>query len=517
MNLLDQLCQVCGEPLVTGVVHCPRCATPHHADCWSYNGGCSIYGCLATSLVRQTSLGDSAPDAAESAGEPLASRLRPDLSAAAAFSLALAWASLAGWTFGAALLPALAAGSLAAGATALARSRALHGEPPPTPDLSASNPDPQALALEMKAVVGLLGDRGTRRLLHAYALFEQRHPRKPLAAAAQAAVALELLRDGHRALGLEAADKALRGSARRPEDGLTRERSLALAAEPAFFEETLQTAPLSPGDEEALLERHRVALESAWPAEETVYLASLRLRGFEPTDRTALRLEGRSTDHLPSLGRLLQGPLRADEGMARFRTRWAGDQPVAPVPVRSLGLPAAVERIREIHLSSREARFLTDQGERAAGWDQLRAVHYGQIGSKRRVTKEVQEYPRDEYDGRFLPRHRLESTLAEALEPVVELHLGDLPARLRLDEPGLELFRSLGRRRTLSFERNLVLFAKDLVRFAPRARFGHGLLDLLLERAGPGSRFEELADFEEYVLWFHALEGSPALPLGARP
>jgi hypothetical protein len=38
-------CQVCGGPLETNLVACARCATPHHADCWSYTRRCSTYGC----------------------------------------------------------------------------------------------------------------------------------------------------------------------------------------------------------------------------------------------------------------------------------------------------------------------------------------------------------------------------------------------------------------------------------------------------------------------------------------
>lgn len=38
-------CRVCGTGLATQVVGCPRCETPHHADCWEYAGGCSTYAC----------------------------------------------------------------------------------------------------------------------------------------------------------------------------------------------------------------------------------------------------------------------------------------------------------------------------------------------------------------------------------------------------------------------------------------------------------------------------------------
>ena len=51
-NLLDRAigarCGVCGEEAVTRVVQCAKCMTPHHDECWSYGGGCSIYGCGST-------------------------------------------------------------------------------------------------------------------------------------------------------------------------------------------------------------------------------------------------------------------------------------------------------------------------------------------------------------------------------------------------------------------------------------------------------------------------------------
>lgn len=38
-------CMVCGETLLSEIVYCRACKTPHHHDCWSYGGGCSTYGC----------------------------------------------------------------------------------------------------------------------------------------------------------------------------------------------------------------------------------------------------------------------------------------------------------------------------------------------------------------------------------------------------------------------------------------------------------------------------------------
>ena len=39
------VCRICGTMMVVDRVVCRKCETPHHADCWSYNGGCSTYGC----------------------------------------------------------------------------------------------------------------------------------------------------------------------------------------------------------------------------------------------------------------------------------------------------------------------------------------------------------------------------------------------------------------------------------------------------------------------------------------
>lgn len=43
--LQETECQVCGDPLTEKVVHCMKCKTPHHLDCWQYFGSCSVYGC----------------------------------------------------------------------------------------------------------------------------------------------------------------------------------------------------------------------------------------------------------------------------------------------------------------------------------------------------------------------------------------------------------------------------------------------------------------------------------------
>ena len=47
-------CRVCGEAILGPCVLCSTCETPHHGDCWSYGGGCSVYGCKKSEPVTVT-------------------------------------------------------------------------------------------------------------------------------------------------------------------------------------------------------------------------------------------------------------------------------------------------------------------------------------------------------------------------------------------------------------------------------------------------------------------------------
>jgi hypothetical protein len=38
-------CPVCGHAVTSDKRECPQCRTPHHGDCWTYSGGCAIFGC----------------------------------------------------------------------------------------------------------------------------------------------------------------------------------------------------------------------------------------------------------------------------------------------------------------------------------------------------------------------------------------------------------------------------------------------------------------------------------------
>lgn len=45
----ESICKICGAGLADGaVVRCLKCATPHHRDCWDFNGRCSTFACGET-------------------------------------------------------------------------------------------------------------------------------------------------------------------------------------------------------------------------------------------------------------------------------------------------------------------------------------------------------------------------------------------------------------------------------------------------------------------------------------
>jgi hypothetical protein len=40
-------CPVCGNAVKSSARRCTRCDVRYHSDCWSYSGGCAVYGCKA--------------------------------------------------------------------------------------------------------------------------------------------------------------------------------------------------------------------------------------------------------------------------------------------------------------------------------------------------------------------------------------------------------------------------------------------------------------------------------------
>jgi hypothetical protein len=41
----DAKCPICGDLIEDDLVFCCRCKTPHHRECWQYNGKCATYAC----------------------------------------------------------------------------------------------------------------------------------------------------------------------------------------------------------------------------------------------------------------------------------------------------------------------------------------------------------------------------------------------------------------------------------------------------------------------------------------
>lgn len=72
VKVIDEArCLVCGEGLLTDLVYCRRCKTPHHRECWEYSGGCSTYGCRETQFLVPQHLPRGDGGSSEPRAEPL--------------------------------------------------------------------------------------------------------------------------------------------------------------------------------------------------------------------------------------------------------------------------------------------------------------------------------------------------------------------------------------------------------------------------------------------------------------
>ena len=67
----DAICQLCGEKIESELVYCRRCKTPHHRDCWHYNGRCTTFACGETAyLVPNASHAIPRPKFIDKPGKP---------------------------------------------------------------------------------------------------------------------------------------------------------------------------------------------------------------------------------------------------------------------------------------------------------------------------------------------------------------------------------------------------------------------------------------------------------------
>lgn len=65
----EATCQVCGESIITDMVFCRRCKTPHHLECWQYVGTCTTYGCQEKRFITPYVAEKSDPSARDATGD----------------------------------------------------------------------------------------------------------------------------------------------------------------------------------------------------------------------------------------------------------------------------------------------------------------------------------------------------------------------------------------------------------------------------------------------------------------
>ncbi|MBI4859627.1 MAG: hypothetical protein HY815_05105 [Candidatus Riflebacteria bacterium] len=490
----EGICRVCGSPLSSPMVVCPACATPHHKDCWEYNRGCSIYGCSSavTADVMVIEDGPSAPQlgATEAGRAPLG----PSLVVLGVGSVLL-FSLLLGVEIG---FPVGLFGAIVCMIGVISREVWLErgaGEDQPATDPST------ALMLEKKSVMALVNARVPHQLAQAYALFEQRHPRETLQVDRQVELATELIDNGYGVLGLEALGKALRFPGFKNDPGLQARRRQALLSDAAFAAEALGPigGPRQVG--ESGLEEHLQIFGQclARPDSRSVYLLAATPQGWGSQFQAPVALPSHPEAGATSGGFLVAGPYAADAVLGEARTRLAAGHPTLFLPEEVVDLPRRVETVVEAHLSQKEARFRTEGEELVLPWREVINVIFTRL-----ETVEVLRESQPAGGTAHFTRSTRSTRVREVVDshPIIEIHAGAPPRRLRIFKPRQEVFGYLGRRKDLSVSANMVLVGKDLVRFGPAIRASHGLCDLFAERKGPGSRFLDLPSLEEYVFWF---------------
>lgn len=75
------ICKICGGSVGNEVACCARCFTPHHFDCWSFAGQCSVYACGEKEHRYFDFRDKSEADLLAAIGQSLAVALREDAAA----------------------------------------------------------------------------------------------------------------------------------------------------------------------------------------------------------------------------------------------------------------------------------------------------------------------------------------------------------------------------------------------------------------------------------------------------
>ncbi len=492
----EGVCGVCGGVLSAPLVACPACDTPHHQDCWSYNGGCAVYACGAIS-------GEALPVPVDTGNLPV--------EVDHAWIQAVPSAALVAF-FGLLYLAAVPARTgMALGSLALAVFAYFQANPlvpadtrPPPPD------DSEALALEQKSVLAHLQGDKPDSLAQAYALFEQRRPRESLPRAAQVELGLKLAATGYRVLAAEAIEKALGTAAPEKRGELLEAFHRLFEADPALAEFAVFGPPglrreLPPGEPIPATEPDPMALLRDAPQ----YLIPLSTLGFPVEWQRSYRLPSEGEDIAPQRTRWLAGPFEPGERDSRLAALSGLGRLALPVDPGEVGLPGAAEAVLRLSLTSKGCVLVTDSGDHAFPWNELKRVFFARITrieTTQVLSSHVVVGPRGGVQTKWYHEPRKDSKS----DSLLEIH-GGLPLRrFRVATGQPHLFAYLGRRQELAYATNLRLATKDVVRFAPKARASHGVFHMFGERTGAGLDFESLREFEEYVHWFRAME-SPRL------
>ena len=496
VSLVGAVCRVCGARLSAPVVTCPRCESPHHADCWDYNGGCSTYGCREQ--VPMVVPEEPTAVTVVSSADLFLEAWDPRQNRSLALVLILAFLRFTPPPYSGVLFWALVLYAVAAGVKRTLADR----EPAELETESAralAERTEDSTALEVKAVRTLLSAGYPHALAQTYALFEQRHPRRSLPQEDQAKLAQELAASGYRVLALEALDKSDPTARLDPPLELRRDQlladELAYAVVPAS-EDTGTVLPFARA-------RFRLAAyrNVGLADDHQLFLASLSPAGWPWDMRSALLGTGHADAAAVSdRGWLLAGPFDPPRARELHDTLWDRGHPTITLTQAEYALDEPPERVTAAQLSQEEARFTADGGELAVPWSAVTDVFYGMVVQEDKILDRPPA-PRV-YD---LLKPAYNAGERTSYRAVIELHLAGPRRRLRIDRAGPDIFRYLGRRLRYVEVENLRLVAKDLVRFAPQARASHGVLGLMMERLLAGGRFEGEPQLEEYVRWFVAL------------
>jgi len=491
----SEICLVCGEPLGSPVVVCSRCDTPHHRECWDYNEGCAVYGCKAGEALERAATGPPVPavvpdvEGDVSLFDALALRLfleyRELTTRGAGLSVPVlvfvVYASLLGIVAQFTSTPSqlmsawfgTSAAIVALIVTAYVRVERLHGF-----DRGRYMPAESVPALPGgddgdKDLLGRLKDLENPGIVAIYGLFQERWRIDEVLPATAVAVARALEQHGCPPFALHVLHKC-------QDEAAILERARVLAGDPAFLWDAFD---MLVGRGDVWSDEHRASAVDL-----TERLAAV-LGDPEvglPADATSVLVVAPQRRSLGGAGgaRVLtrdEGRRRLDDGAVEGRFRWL-------VPASALGTPHRPRAVVEVRLTNGGCSLHTREGHYDLDWDEVTAVLPWWMG-----PPPSRERP---------------------AEPCLDVFCNVRPFRLRLHEATSELFTYLGRRKSLSHQRNFRLVVVDFMRYARSARFGHGALATLGCEARDRSIFADAEAFEGYVRWFQAT-GAVAAGLGS--